>query len=254
MRFTKSIPFVLLFLIFAACSTDDDRKSGPDKSGNLKRLGTSANELLSDAKFTSMKVEVVYVNGFPPSQQTLDNLQQFLISRTFKPDGIEIILRAVESSGKAPFKIEEIVEIENQQRSAYNIGDEIAVYVYFADGSNENDTSTKVVLGSAYRNTSVVIYGKTVRTVASRPNAPSKSTIESAVLNHEFGHLFGLVDIGSPMQTNHEDSENEAHCSVTGCLMQASIQFGGELVDMVGSNVPQLEDLCIRDLQANGGK
>ncbi len=259
MKFPKIIlPFLFLLLI-VGCSKDsantDNGAPRIDKSANLKALGASANELLSDGKFTSLNIEVVYVTGFKPTDAALNNLAQFLGQHTFKPDGVNISLRAVASSNKAPFTIEEIAQIERDERTVYNAGDEIAVFIYVADGSNENDANNKVVLGSAFRNTSMVLYGKTINTIANNSNSADKSNIEAAVLNHEFGHLFGLVDVGSPMQVNHEDSENEAHCNVDGCLMTSSIEFGGSIIDMVDNNtVPNLDDLCINDLVANGGK
>lgn len=257
MKYTRFTVLLLVFLAFAGCTTEDPGEGGGgvDKSANLKTLGTSATDLLSSEKFTSIRVELVYVNGYEPSQKTIDNLRSFLQERTHKPDGYTIFKRAVASSGKAPFSIQEIADIESTERTAFNVGDEIAVYIYFADGSNENDTSTKIVLGSAFRNTSMVIYGETVNNISNRLNAPDKSTVESTVVNHEFGHLFGLVNLGTPLQSAHEDNSSNGHCEVDGCLMNANVQFGTDLIDMVSNNVtPQMDDSCILDLQANGGR
>ncbi len=256
MKNKNSLLFFVLLLIFIGCSKDDVNDPAViDKSANLKALGFSANELVSDEKFTSIKIEIVYVTGFEPTQTTLDNLKTFLESRTFKPDGISITTRAVPSSNKAPFDINEIAQIEVDERTAYNVGDEIAVFIYFADGSNEKDTNTKTVLGTSFRNTSMVIYGKTIQFLANHTNNVERSTVESTVLNHEFGHLFGLVDMGTTMQTNHEDSESKGHCSVTNCLMAASFQFGGSMMNVIDNNtIPVLDDLCIGDLLANGGR
>ncbi len=260
MKFQKIFAVALLFLFLIGCSNDNS-DLGPggvpkvDKSANLKALGSSANDLLSDVKFTSINVEIVYVTGFEPTSGTLQNIKDFLSRRTFKPDGINISTRAVASSGKAPFTIEEIATIEADTRTTYNAGDEISVYVYIADGSKEGDDNTKVVLGSAFRNTSMVIFGKTVQMISDRTNAPDKTAVESTTFAHEFGHLFGLVDKGSPMQVAHEDGANEAHCNISGCLMSASAQFGGSLSDFIdGNNIPKLDDLCVQDLEANGGK
>lgn len=255
MKKKKFLGLCLFLLVLAGCSIDDSPEKGIDKSANLKALGTSANDLLSDEKFTSLKIEIVYVNGYEPEPGTITNLKNFLAERIYKPLGITVSTRAVASSKKAPFKINEIVEIEAETRSIFNTGDEVAVFIYFADGSNEADTNTQVTLGSAYRNTSMVIYGETLKGIAGRPNAPSKRTIESTVINHEFGHLFGLVDLGSPLQTSHKDSGSEGHCNVDGCLMNANLQFGGQLADLVDNeNIPRMDDLCILDLQANGGQ
>jgi hypothetical protein len=256
MKIKNYFLFFVLLLIFTGCSKDNVNDPAViDKSANLKALGFSANELVSDEKFTSLKIEVVYVTGFQPTQTTLDNLKTFLENRTYKPDGISITTRAVASSNKAPFNITEIAQIEADERTAYNAGDEIAVFIYFADGSNENDTDTKTVLGTSFRNTSMVIYGKTVQFIANHSNNLERSTVESTVLNHEFGHLFGLVNMGTLMQTNHEDGESNGHCNVTGCLMSASFQFGGSMMNVIESNtIPVLDPLCIADIQANGGR
>lgn len=260
MKIHKILLQLFLLLLIVGCSKDDpntDSDGNPriNKSANLKALGASANDLLSDARFNSLNIEVVYVTGFKPSDAALNTMVQFLNKHSFKPDGISVTTRAVASSNKAPFSIEEIAQIEADERTSYNAGDEISVYIYVADGSNENDENNKVVLGSAFRNTSIVLYGKTINNIANSSSSTNKSNVEAAVLNHEFGHLFGLVDLGTPMQVNHEDPSNEAHCNVDGCLMVASIEFGGGILDMVNNNnIPELDDLCINDLVANGGR
>lgn len=253
----------LLILFFSiglafSCTVDNpDNSNG--KSANLKSLGASAEDLLTASKFTSMKIEMVYVEGNRPTDQAINLFKEFLMKRTHKPDGINFLLRSVPSSGKAPFAIEEIAEIERQERTAYNVGDEIAIWIYFADGSNEEDTNEKIVLGSAFRNTSMVIYEKTIREFANRNDAPSKEVIEASTLNHEFGHLFGLVDLGIEPVSEHEYVNEEGkggHCTTSRCLMNAEIEFGRGVADVIEGNngVPELDQACIDDLQSVGGK
>ncbi|HSP11269.1 MAG TPA: hypothetical protein VLO29_01980 [Salegentibacter sp.] len=248
--------FLSLFLVLSSCTSDNTNDENKiNKSANLLGLGDSAKDLLSDERYTSMNIEIAYVTGYAPSQEAIEQFSNFLEKRVYKPDGIQISQRAVESSGKAPFDIEEVAAIERDLRENYNVGDEIAVFIYFADGSSEKDEDNRFVLGSAFRNTSMVIYGETIKDFAQRPNAPSKADIEAATLNHEFGHLFGLVDLGTEPQSDHEDEEYAGHCNVPGCLMQASIEFGGGIVDVIdGGNIPDLDDQCVFDLQNNGGK
>lgn len=258
LRIKNLLLFILIAGFTISCSRDSNEEPGSggvDRTANLKSLGSSASDLLSDVMFTSMNIEIVYVEGNRPTDEGINLFRKFLERRIFKPDGIQINLRAVNSSGKAPFSIEEIVDIEKKERTAYNVGDEIAVWIYFADGSNEKDTNEKFVLGSAFRNTSMVIYERTIREFASRAGAPDRATIEAATLNHEFGHLFGLVDLGTEPVTDHEDPENEGHCVVEGCLMRASIEFGSGVVNVIdGGGIPNLDDACMQDLQSVGGK
>lgn len=257
-KFHRVFLFIISFSLFIACSKDDPGTSEPtriDRSGNLRATGSSGEDLVSDARFTSINVELVYVNGNRPTDEAVAVLKNFLERRVFKPDGITFNLRGVSSSGNAPFDIDEIAQIERDERTAYNVGDEIAVFIYFADGSNEDDTNEKFVLASSFRNTSIVVYERTIRNFSTRPGAPSRGALEAATLNHEFGHLFGLVDLGTPLTSDHEDPNAQGHCIVTGCLMRANLEFGSGVVEMIeGGGIPDLREACINDLQAIGGR
>ncbi len=241
-------------LILVGCSNDDNdaTSNNTNSTSNKQPLGSSANDLLSDTNFDSMTIEIVSVAGFEPTTTAIEGFRQFLEERLFKPDGITINQRSVTSSGKAPFTIEEIVEIENETRTIFSEEDDIAVYIYFADGGRETTEEKHFTLGSAYLNTSIIIYESTLRDLATNFNAPSLSTIETATLNHEFAHLLGLVNVGSPLQSDHEDQEDSNHCNVAGCLMQSAIQFGNDVMEI--NTVPKLDAQCIADLRANGGR
>jgi predicted Zn-dependent protease len=77
-------------------------------------------------------------------------------------------------------------------------------------------------------------------------------------MRHEFGHLFGLVNNGTPAQSDHEDTTpgSKAHCKVEGCLMVASLEFGNSALGVLeGANVSaDFDEKCRLDLKANGGK
>ncbi len=259
MQITKFLGYLFISsFILIGCSNDDVQENGgPVNSAlptsNRQPLGSSANDLLSDTNFNSITIEMVAVQGFEPTLTAVNAFREFLEERIFKPDGIIINQRTVSSSNNAPFTIEEIAEIENNERTLFNEADNITVYVYFADGSKEDDADQQVTLGSAYLNTSMVIYEGTLRILSSRPRAPLLSTIETATLNHEFAHLMGLVNIGTPLQTEHEDPESSGHCNVSSCLMEAAIEFGSGMMTM-GDAIPELDAQCIADLQANGGR
>ena len=259
--------FYLVFMIsvLISCSTDDSSDdtgggSSPDKAENLKPLGTSAQDLVSDGFYQSMTIEVGYVPGNKPTDEALNLLGTFLQARVYKPGGITIKTREINSSGKAPFTETEIRNIEREQREFFTTGDDIAVWIYFADGSKDGDSDQVVTLGSAYRNTSMVIYSRTIRDFSGRPGAPSRAAIEAATLRHEFGHLFGLVDIGTPMVRDHladnpDSDDPSGHCDISGCLMQTRLEFGSGVIDIIeGTGIPELQEYCIEDLQAIGGR
>lgn len=254
----KIITLLLLLGFLASCSKEDtttETNNENPKSANQKSTGSSSNDLLSDTTFKSIIIELVYVEGFEPNQNTINNFINFLNARAFKPNGITVEKRAIASPGKTPYSNQEIIDIENANRTRYNTNTQIAVWAFFADGESENNNNPNFVLGTAYRNTSFVIYEATIQDLSNSPFEPNRTVLENTVINHEFGHILGLTNLGTPMIDNHEDTEHAKHCNVESCLMYWAAESGSGLNNLMGSNTaPQLDAQCIADLQANGGK
>lgn len=125
----------------------------------------------------------------------------------------------------------------------------------FIDGKSSTDEGNNAVLGTAYWNTSFVIFQETVVNFSNSPFEPNRSLLETTVITHELGHILGLTNLGSPLQSDHEDEEHPKHCDVETCLMFWSAETGAGITNMARmSNAPQLDAQCIADLQANGGK
>lgn len=246
----------LAFVLLASCSKDDiTDNSVIVKSNNKKVTGSSSHDILSENIFKSMVVEIVYVEGFEPTTATINNFVSFLNARINKSDGILIEKRAIASPGKTTFTDAEIVAFEDANRTKYNTSNQIAIWALFIDGKSSKDTSTTIVLGTAYRNTSFVIFENTIHGLSDSPFEPNRSVLETTVISHEFGHVLGLVNLGAPLQSNHEDTEHIHHCNVSSCLMHWSSETGQGISNMVsGGSVPQLDAQCIADLHANGGK
>lgn len=244
-------------IIFAGCSSDDDdpnAANGVNRTPNLQATGSSANDFLASSKYNTLVIEVFYVTGFRPSTQTLTNLQNFMNARLNKPGGVSIVETEIESPGLAPYDINEIASIESDIRTKYNNGNTLALYLFFADGGNATDTGNQFILGSAYRNTSFVMYESTIHNLSNGIGEPNRADLETTVIEHELGHLLGLVNLGSPMQTDHEDTAHPKHCTNQDCLMYWQAESSNVIGMMAGGNVPQLDANCLADLQANGGK
>lgn len=284
---------VLSVLLPTACSKNSD--NGPesvpiDKTANLKGTGESANDILSNDNFDKLIIEIGYVTGFRPTDEAMANIVEFFLKvRTFKED-IELIYNVLPSPNEEKLSLEKIAQLEGEHRTAYNQGSTLAVYMYFADAPAEEDDEDKglVTLGAVYRNTSMVIHETTVRKFAGKSPFITNADVEVATINHELGHLFGLVDLGTAEVNHHEDLESPNHCNVEGCLLSAEIQFGVPInksslssdkgadangfkaaCSLSGKSVLKmlqnsaskgvavavpLDAECILDLQANGGR
>ncbi len=251
--------------LLASCSNSDNSPD-PDnpavnKSANLLATGASASDILANDSFDRIVIEIAYVENFQPTQQAMDNFITYLRDRTFKQD-ITLVYSPLPSPDEETLTLQEIADLENENRTAYNNGSTLAIYIYFADAPSDNDDEDTgaVTLGAVYRNTSMVIHEATVRRLAARSALISVADAETATLHHEFGHLFGLVNLGSPQTNPHEDPESENHCDQAGCLMRAELEFGSGLMSMLesragkGAIVPDLDPECLLDLQMNGGR
>lgn len=248
---------LLIFISFTACKNDNGDDQVEDfKAENRKGLGRSAADLLSNDTYQGLTVEFVYANGFRPRESTINTFLDFLSARVVKPDGINLIETVISAPQGAPFTTEEIRDIEDEFRTKYTVGDEIAVFVFFANGNSDNDTETSVTLGTAYQNTSIVIYEKTLEELSASQNI-DLGILEINTLNHEFGHLFGLVNIlEDDIHTDHEDPNNSKHCVVQDCLMffeTSNTDRAALQLLMNRSAAPEFDPLCIADLQAKGG-
>lgn len=246
----KNIIILLACIFFLAQCSKKDLVDASPAALNDKSVGASANDFLSAAKYTSINIQLQYMPGFAPDAVALDNIIAFLNTHVNKPGGVRISQSQIAGSGKTTLTISDLVEIEKANRTQFNSGSVLSVYLLFADARY---TPANTV-GVAYKNTSLVIFGPAVAANSGGINQTTRTRLETIVGHHEFGHLFGLTNLGSPMVTPHEDGSNKGHCDNNACLMyyltQTSV-MGGILMS---GPFPALDENCKADLRANGGK
>jgi predicted Zn-dependent protease len=220
-----------------------------DFSFHERNFGASSQEFLKSDKYTSLRVEVQYMKGFKPDRAALKNLKDFLEKHLNKPEGIFVITKEIKPTGKLVLNRQEVDSIRKVNRTVYSTINQIAVHILYTDGDYINNS----ILGEAYRNTSIVLFGKSIKDNSGRISKPSRTTLETTLLLHEFGHLLGLMDKGSPMYTDHKDASNHSHCQNKNCLMYYGIDIEDKFGPLIKREVPQLDDDCLFDLVANGG-
>jgi predicted Zn-dependent protease len=248
---TKAFIAVLLFFSTVACKKETAFTNNPDADDlHNNAVGFSANQLLSAGTYNSLKIEVQYMTGYAPDAAALNHLQSVLTAHLNKPSGITIVTKEIPASSSTTLSIDQVRKVEEENRTVFTTGDQIGVYFLYTNGNfTENN-----VLGAAYRNTSMVLFGKKIHDNSGSLGQASRTKLEATVLEHEFGHILGLVDIGSPMQTNHKDAAHGNHCSNTNCLMYYASETTDILGFLVTGNIPAFDANCAADLHANGGK
>jgi hypothetical protein len=242
-----------VLLLSIGCSKQkvifSNNPDAPDYLHN-RPVGASANEILSSSKYSSVVVEVQYMTGYAPDATAMNNLQSFLNSYVNKPGGITIITKQIDLSSSTVLTLDQVKSIEQSNRTAFTSGTQLALYILYTNG-NYTDNN---VLGLAYRNTSIVIFGKTVHDNSGGLGQVNRTKLEATVGEHEMGHLLGLVNLGSPMQANHQDGAHPNHCNNSNCLMYYASNTKDVLGFLLTGNIPSLDANCVADLHANGGK
>ena len=251
-KIKSGIYWVALCLLLASCGGDSDPDGGGNGNLNNQPVGESANDLLVSSNYSRLEVELLYAEGFEPPSTSVDYIRNFLTERLNKSGGISMTTRQISAPGKSQYTLQELVDIETANRLKFNNESTIGAYLFFADGSyapNEN------VLGVAYKNTSMVLFQSRIEELSGGIGQSSTSLLTSSVMAHEFGHILGLVNTGSPLQSSHQDVANGHHCDVDNCLMYFAVESTAGLDDLLGmSSPPTLDAQCLADLKANGGK
>lgn len=227
-------------LLFMAC-----QKELPVSTNDYKTLGSSAHDLLSSAIYTSLRIEINYMPGYEPGNASISNLTNFLQHYLNKPDGIQIVTNKIAASGKTQLSLSDIVTIEKNNRVEFTEGHTIAVHILIAD-ANYTDSND---LGISYWNTSFCLFGKAIYSNSGNSAQVSTTNLMSILLEHEFGHLLGLVGQGSPEQSPHRDVLNGFHCINPNCLMYSAIE-----TNPATTVIPSFDADCMADLKANGSK
>lgn len=257
-------PIILAILVVAApgvsCGDsspvgpgDDNGPNGPDPYSHTLGAGASANDFLSGESYTELVVEIDYMTGHAPDSDALDQLATFLEARLNKTTITFRTPTEIAAGGQQTYTVSDIRSLEEANRDDFTEGGTLTAYMLFVDGTFEQEN----VLGVAYYNTSTAYFGGAYEEASGGLGQPSRTLTEATSFRHEFGHLFGLVAIdgsGTEMQTEHQDEAHGHHCDNDQCLMYYAIEstdlFGGVL----GAEIPSLDQNCIDDLRANGGR
>lgn len=249
--------FSLFFILNGCVSNPQGSDNGGGENFNYNHQqnpGISANDMLSDESFSELIVEIDYMPGYEPNARALDSLKAFLEQRLNKTSITILEPSQIPTGNQNSYSANDVREIEAQERNNFSEENVLSTYMLITDGyySQQN------VLGIAYYNTSNAFFGPAYDDASSGFGSLSRYQVEAISFRHEFGHLFGLVNIegsGTDMQTDHQDEEHGSHCDNDSCLMYYAMQQSDIIQQMFNEErIPALDANCIADLQANGGK
>ena len=239
----KKLLFVSGLFLFTllSCSREDIselRQTGP--------VGSAAHFLLSADTYRSLLVEISYMPGLEPDTTVTGQLHNFLSTYLNKPDGVRVVKKQIPATSEYLLTLAEVEALEKRNRSAYTTGNEAALHILLVNARYNQQS----ILAMAYRSTSICVFGKSVEQHAGEAGQMNRSQLCANLMKHETGHLLGLVNNGSPMNTLHNEAASVTHCNSPSCLMNSALEFSC----LQNVPMPQLCGHCEQDLCDNGGK
>ena len=137
--------------------------------------------------------------------------------------------------------------------------DEALVTALYLDGHYAGEGDDGAVLGLAFGGDAIALFADRLKEScgATGPKAKTVCAVtEAGVVLHEFGHLLGLVNDGTPMVAAHQDSEHGAHCTNPDCIMyytndrKGFAELIGKRVQQGNEDVTAFDESCLADLKA----
>ena len=240
---------MLIWLVFfvVAFLQDEERKNLQSRPGDFYKdyLGNDYSRIL---------VEIDYVQGHEPNTDALDHFRT-VIGRESQKDVVFKVDDAINSQ-QTGYTIYDINDMEKKYRDDYRGGSTAVIYILYLNGEfTDQDTA----VGVSYHGSSVAIFAEKIESAATL--RISAMEVERAVLVHEAGHLFGLVEINYKSEHDHQDPDHERHCDHTDtlghhdCVMFWAIEttnvasFDSYYNQVVGDIPNDFQEFCKADLQ-----
>jgi hypothetical protein len=224
------------------------------ETGAAAAEGVSPHDFLSSEKYTNLTIDFAYDKEHPPAPETLTEIQNFLLAKLNKPNGISVNVHELNIASRPYLSLGDIFDIEKKNRLFFPHEKSLSIFVYLPHSEYLENSGSYKTLGIQYGASSIVLFGKTMSDNSGGLGQPSYKTLETSVALHELGHVLGLVNNGTNMAVNHQDAQNGRHCNNKDCLMYFAVETTDILSNLLGGAVPGLDANCINDLKANGGK
>lgn len=244
----KQVTLVLIVLTTFICGC----KKKTDQAASAP--GISPADYLSSATYSGLDIEILYDKGYPPSQETINNLKNFLTAHINKPAGITVYQKEIIGPSKNRMSLSDVQGVEKMNRTVISTNNSIGMCVYLTNAEYNEAAGDFKTLGIQYGPTSLVLFGKPMRESTGGIGQPSYPVLESSVALHEFGHILGLVNTGTKLTASHEDGSHAHHCTNKECLMYFAVETNDLVANILGGKIPALDADCANDLKGNGGK
>jgi hypothetical protein len=214
-------------------------------------LGDDARFFVRSAPYTKVVIEIGSTKSATPSQAATDHLVAIMGDLLDKSGGVTVMHDPPVDDVATPMSLAQAAAVEDGSRTQFPLNDTVVFYYLVVSTSSTDDSAAGTILGYSYRPSSMVVFQKNIDASAGGIGQPSRDDVESTVVAHEFGHILGLVNAGTPMQTPHEDSAHPKHDVNSACLMYWANNSSAGLANLLtGGTVPDYDANCRADITA----
>jgi hypothetical protein len=254
----RAMTWVLLATLASCVPSNDLRDRGAPGSQNHDydtqgAVGLSSQPLLKGEVFKTLTVEVQVLGKAEPTQEALFSLQRFLEKNLHKPGGVIIQSNSpLDGTSRESIRVSELKDLEKRYRQTSPFKTHYSLFLLFIDAASAEDTLTHQRFAHAYAQSSVVVYSPSIARYSGSTEQVPRWVLEASVLQHEVGHLLGLVNLGTPPLSAHEDTQAHGHCKQGSCLMRGNPLEAIRAHSAESGQVspPDLCANCIEDLQS----
>jgi len=203
----------------------------PTSSANdFGPVGAMNHQYLQAEPFDRLVIEVDNAEGTSPRDSALNYMMSQFSNYADKPQGIARGGDNTFPAQKDSYTENDLVNIARQNRNNFSGSGDAVMHIIYLNGTYEPNESA---LAAAINATTIVLFQQQINRASTLPFLTA--SYERAVLVHEMGHLWGLVNINYKSATDHEDPNYPYHSSNSGSVMYWAV-----------------ESLAVRDIFAGG--
>jgi|GEM_PF-3380628 len=263
------VGFGTLVALVSACLPLNDVSKMPIRSVEQAPLSVNAEvgalspPLFEQEKINSLTLEIQPMGAAQLSQEAYNHVKDFLVRElAWEPGQVSITVNPSISNYEDPYSepgrlsLRWAREVEKRIRKRRPTGKQGALFLLISDARSVDQTDTARPFGLAHRATSLILYHPAIADASGGEGQPLRWRLEAAVVEHELGHLLGLVNTGgrkprttditkeemSTSEALHEAADSPTHCAHQKCLMHASTL--GALSLATEKTADQMPELC----------